>query len=133
MRKPLLTFAAALIFAVMPTAALASSGPAQTPASQPKPKSQKEVDALKKVQAAAQANDPKAMIDAIKETLENFADTEYKPMLLGMAVQAAEQSGDYAETVVWAERAIENNPNDVSARVALAESTARNTHQNDLR
>jgi tetratricopeptide (TPR) repeat protein len=137
MRKRIVSFASALILVVMPGAAFASSRPAQAAqpaqnASQPKPKSQKEVDALRKVQAAAQANDPKATLAAIKEILENFTDTEYKPMLLGMAVQAAQQSGDYAETVVWGERAIQSDPNTILPRVLLAESIAANTHEHDL-
>ena len=137
MRKRFVSFAGALILAVAPGAALASTQAAQTaqPAqnsSQPHPKSQKEVDALKKVQAAAQANDPKAVLQAIKDILENFTDTEYKPMLLNMAVQAAQQSGDYAETVVWGERAIQSDPNAIMPRVLLAESIAQNTHEHDL-
>lgn len=103
----------------------------QTPQG-PKPKSKGEQDALVKVQQAAQANDPKATLAAISQVLENFTDTEYKPMLLDMAVQAAQQTGDLAETVVWGERAIQSDPNDIQARVILAETIAANTHQNDL-
>ena len=57
----------------------------------PKPKSQKEVDALQKVQAAAQAGNYDGEIQAINYVLENFADTEYKSMLLNMAVDAAQR------------------------------------------
>lgn len=98
----------------------------------PKPKSKAEQDALIKVQTAAQSNDPKAVLDAISYVLENFTDTEYKPMLLGLAVQAAQQTGDYAQTVVWGERAIQADPNDIQARVLLAQTIAANTHSSDL-
>jgi tetratricopeptide (TPR) repeat protein len=137
MRNRIVSFGSALILAIMPSAAFAytqaaqTAQPAQKP-SGPQPKSQKEIDSLKKVQAAAQANDAKAELQAIKDTLENFTDTEYKPMLLGMAVQAAQATGDYAETVVWGERAIQNDPNAILARVILAESIATNTHEHDL-
>jgi hypothetical protein len=56
----------------------------------PHPKSQKEVDALKKVQADQQAQNWDAEITDINYVLENFADTEYKNMLLAMAIQAAQ-------------------------------------------
>ena len=52
----------------------------------PKPKSQKEVEALQKVQQAA---NPEDRIKAIDNVLENFADTEYKSILLQMAVESA--------------------------------------------
>jgi tetratricopeptide (TPR) repeat protein len=104
----------------------------QAAAQGPKPKSKGEQDALMKVQTAAQSNDPKATLDAINNVLENFTDTEYKPMLLDMAVQAAQQAGDYGETVVWGERAIQADPSDIQARVLLAETIAANTHPTDL-
>ncbi|MBV9612802.1 MAG: hypothetical protein JO091_10025, partial [Acidobacteriaceae bacterium] len=62
----------------------------QQPQAGPKPKSQKEVDALQKVQAAVQAGNYDAELQAINYVLENFADTEYKNMLLNMAVDAAQ-------------------------------------------
>ncbi len=108
--------------------------PQQQPSQQqgPKPKSKGEQDALMKVQQAAQSNDPKAVLAAISNVLENFTDTEYKPMLLNLAVQAAQQEGDYGETVVWGERALQALPNDIPARVMLAETIAGNTHSTDL-
>ncbi|HLH04173.1 MAG TPA: tetratricopeptide repeat protein [Bryobacteraceae bacterium] len=98
----------------------------------PKPKSQKEVDALKKVQADAQAGNADQEIQDINYVLENFADTEYKDMLLNMAMEAAQRKGDYPQTVAFGEQVIKNNPNDVTARVTLAETIAAHTKDTDL-
>jgi tetratricopeptide (TPR) repeat protein len=98
----------------------------------PRPKSQQEMEALQKVKAALQAHDPDAEIQAVTNVLENFTDTDYKPVLLNIAMQASAQKGDYAQTLVWGDRIIQNNPNDVQARVILAEDIAQHTRENDL-
>ncbi|HTU44397.1 MAG TPA: hypothetical protein VMF91_05015 [Bryobacteraceae bacterium] len=98
----------------------------------PHPKSQKEVDALKKVQADQQAKNWDAEMTDINYVLENFADTEYKSMLLDMAIQAAQNKGDYAQTVAFAEQAVQADPNNVEAYVKLAETIALHTRENDL-
>ncbi len=98
----------------------------------PKPKSQKEVDALKKVQADAQANNLDAEITDINAVLENFADTEYKSMLLNMAMEAAERKQDYAQTISFGEQVIAADPNDVTARVEMAEQIASHSKDTDL-
>lgn len=123
------TVAAALLAAIPLTA---RQTPAPAPAQAPKPKSQKEVEALQKVQAAAQASNWDGEIQAINYVLENFADTEYKVMLLGMAQEAAQNKGDYAGSVAFGEQAVEADPNDISARVYMAESIAGHTRENDL-
>jgi tetratricopeptide (TPR) repeat protein len=98
----------------------------------PHPKSQKEVDALKKVQADQQAQNWDAELTDINSVLENFADTEYKAMLLDMAIQAAQNKGDYAQTVAFAEQATQLDPNNIEAWVKLAETIALHTRENDL-
>lgn len=110
----------------------AAQGGAQQQQQGPKPKSKGEQEALMKVQNAAQANDPAQVLAAISNVLENYTDTEYKPMLLDMAVQAAQNKGDYAETLVWGERALQADPKDIQARVVMAETIAGNTHSTDL-
>jgi tetratricopeptide (TPR) repeat protein len=97
-----------------------------------KPKTQKELEALQKVQAAQQSGNADAELAAVNYVLENFADTEFKPQLMAMALGAAEQKGDYALVVTWAERVMALNPNDIPSRVSLAEATARHTRENDL-
>ncbi len=98
----------------------------------PKPKSQKEVDALKKVQADAQAGNADQEITDINAVLENFADTEYKDMLLNMAMEAAQKKGDYGQTVAFGQQVIQADPNDITARVTLAQTIAAHTRDTDL-
>ncbi|MGI9071709.1 MAG: tetratricopeptide repeat protein [Bryobacteraceae bacterium] len=114
---------------------LLAQQPAQQPAQQqagPKPKSQKESDALKKVLTAQQAKDWDGEIQAINYVLENFADTEYKPLLLNMAMTAAQQKNDYPQTVIYGERAVQADPNNILSTVMLAEVIAAHTRENDL-
>ncbi len=95
----------------------------------PKPKSQKEVDALRAIQNA-QTND--ARLKAIENVLDNFADTDYKVMLLTMGMQLAEQSNNYVATVNWAERLLDADPKNVFATATLAAEIARHTREHDL-
>jgi len=104
----------------------------QQPASAPKPKSQKEVQALQKVQAAAQQNNPDAEVQAINEVLENFQDTEYKNMLLTMAMDAEARKGDYEQTIVYGERAVQADPTNIQAYDTLAQDIAQHTRDTDL-
>ena len=98
----------------------------------PKPKSQKEVEALQKVLAAQQAQNWDGEIQAINNVLENFADTEYKVMLLSMAQEAAQSKGDYPQSVAFGEQTLQADPNNIGARVYLAASIAQHTRENDL-
>ncbi|MBV9759792.1 MAG: hypothetical protein JO340_04425 [Acidobacteriaceae bacterium] len=117
-------FAAALALAAVPLTAQQAAGP--------HPKSQKEVDALKKVQADQQAQNWDAELTDINAVLENFADTEYKSMLLDMAIQAAQNKGDYAQTITFGEQAIQADPNNIEAYVKVAETVALHIRENDL-
>src|SRR6266852_4213119 len=96
---------------------------------QPKPKSQKEVDAIRAIQAA---QGPDAQIKAIENVLTNFADTEYKVLLLQMAMQLEEQKNDLAQTVFYAERLLEADPKNAFALVTMASEIPRNTREFDL-
>jgi len=98
----------------------------------PKVKSKKEQDALMQVQQAAQSGNAAAELAAISNVLENFADTEFKPQLLTMAMGAAQQVNDPAQVATWAERVMDNDPNDIVARVTLAETTASQMREGDL-
>lgn len=124
--KPILSLATFVAAAVFPLYAW------QAAPQQPKPKSQKEVDALKKVQADAQAGNTDQEITDINYVLENFADTEYKDMLLSMAMEAAERKNDYGQIVAYGQQVIQANPNDTMARVTLAEAIAQHSKDTDL-
>ena len=131
MRFRFLVYASAMLMAVIPAAAQ-QAAPQAGQSAGPHPKSQKEVDALKKVQADQQAQNWDAELTDINNVLENFADTEYKPMLLDMAIQAAQNKGDYGQTIAFGEQAIKLDPNNVEAYVKLAETVALHTRENDL-
>ena len=94
-----------------------------------KPKSQKESDALQAVMAAKSPDD---QVKAIENVLTNFADTEYKVMLLQVAMQIESQKGDFAQITFYAERLLEADPKNAFAFVTLAGETARRTRENDL-
>jgi tetratricopeptide (TPR) repeat protein len=114
----------AILWATLPLAAYQ--------AKQPKVKSKKEQDALMQVQAAAQKGDAAGELAAITNVLENFQDSEFKPQLLTMAMGAAQQTNDPAQVATWAQRVMDNDPNDIVARVTLAETTASQMRENDL-
>ncbi len=95
----------------------------------PQPKSNKEIQAL---QAVQNAKTPDDQLKAIDNVLENFADTEYKAMLLQMGMQVAENKGDYAATVTYAERLLDADPKNVFALTDLALETAMHTREFDL-
>ena len=94
-----------------------------------KPKSQKEAEALQAVMAAKNPDD---QVKAIENVLTNFADTEYKVMLLQVAMQIESQKGDLAQITFYAERLLEADPKNAFAFVTLAGETARRTRENDL-
>ncbi len=94
-----------------------------------KPKTPKEVQAIQAVQAA---KTPDEQIKAIENVLTNFADTEFKNILLQMAMQIEQQKGDFAQTVFYAERLLDSDPKNVFALDTLASETARHTREFDL-
>ena len=94
-----------------------------------KPKGPKEVQAIQAVQAA---KTPDEQLKAIENVLTNFADTEFKTVLLQMAMQIEEQKGDFAQTVFYAERLLDSDPKNVAALDTLASETARHTREFDL-
>ena len=125
-------YATTLLALAIPLMAQQQSQQQAQPQQGPKPKSQKESDALRKVLTAQQAKDWDGEIQAVNYVLENFADTEYKPLLLNMAMNAAQQKNDYAQTVIYGDRAIQADPNNILATVLLAEVIAQHTRENDL-
>ena len=134
MKIPFVRQFTAVMFISLPVVAQQQTQNTQPAGQQqgPHPKSQKEVDALKQVQAAQQASNWDAEIAAINNVLENFADTDYKSMLLAMGMDAAQRKNDYPQTVVWGERIIQNDPKDFAAPILLAATIAQHTRENDL-
>jgi tetratricopeptide (TPR) repeat protein len=85
-----------------------------------------------KVQAAAQANNWAGIIQAVTDLLENFPDSPYKHRMIIEALQAAQNENSYEQIVVWSDRAIQDDPNEIFARVQLADSIVGQIHENDL-
>jgi tetratricopeptide (TPR) repeat protein len=108
---------------------LAAAILAAFPAWAQKPKSKSESEALQAVQSAATADD---RLKAIDNVLTKFADTEYKGVLLTMALQTAQQKGDFAQTTFYAEQILEGDPKNAIAQVTVAFETARRTREFDL-
>jgi len=96
---------------------------------QPKPKSAAEVEALK---AMFGAQTPDARIAACENVLTNFADSEFKAEALYIEAASYEQKGDYANTIVFAERALEADPKHYRAMLMLASDIAQHTKEFDL-
>jgi len=95
----------------------------------PKAKSQKEVDAIMAIQNAP---DGPSRLTAIDNLLTKFADTEFKPMVLLMAAQTAQQMNDFEKMVVYAERTLDADPNSYGAMLMLANGYALRTREFDL-
>lgn len=96
---------------------------------QPKPKSQKEVDAI---QAIFNAQDPDSRIAAAEKLLTDFADTEFKAIALQVAAASAQQKNDFEKMVVYAERTLEADPKNYPAMLMLANGIAQRTREFDL-
>jgi tetratricopeptide (TPR) repeat protein len=95
----------------------------------PKPKSNKEIAALNAINSATTADDK---LKAIDNVLTNFKDTEFKPMLLEMAMQLESQKGDYAQVMTYGEQILDKDPKNATALVTMAAETARRTREFDL-
>jgi tetratricopeptide (TPR) repeat protein len=96
---------------------------------QPKPKSQKEGEA---VMAIFNAQTPDARIAAADKLLTDFADTEFKAIALQIAAASAQQKNDFEKMVVYAERTLEADPKNYPAMLMLANGISQRTREFDL-
>lgn len=96
---------------------------------QPKPKSQKEVDAIMAMQNAP---DPDARIKAGQELLTKFADTEFKPFAMYVIASSYQQKGDVENSIVWAERTLEVDKTSFMSMNMIASGLAQKTREFDL-
>ncbi len=94
-----------------------------------KAKSKKEIAAINAINAATTVD---TRVAAIENVLTNFADTEFKLVLLQMALDLEVRKGDFAATVTYADRLLEADPKNADALVTLAAETARHTREFDL-
>jgi tetratricopeptide (TPR) repeat protein len=96
---------------------------------QPKPKSQKELEALQAMFGAQTAD---ARIAAAENVLTNFADSEFKTVTLYLEAVSYDQKHDYEHTLVFGERALEADPKYYQAMLLLAGVIAQHTKEFDL-
>jgi tetratricopeptide (TPR) repeat protein len=92
-------------------------------------KSNKEREAIN---AAISAQDPAAKIKAAEAALQQFADTEYKPMLMTMLVGAAADMNDSAKVILYGENALRANPKDYQTQFWMAQAILASTKEFDL-
>jgi tetratricopeptide (TPR) repeat protein len=111
--------------------ALALTAPlfAQTPAAQPQPKSQEELDALIAIQ---EAQDPNVRIAASEKLLTDFADTEFKEFANYMMMLSHQQLNDYENMLLFGERTLEINPDNVGVLLQLSLAIPTRTREFDL-
>ena len=105
---------------------IAGAAWAQNP---PRPKSQKEFDSLKAIDAAPSAE---VRLQKIDDFLAAFADSDFKPALLDEAVEVAAEKNDYPLAMAWGQRDLDANPKSYVAMASLALVTANNTKEFDL-
>jgi tetratricopeptide (TPR) repeat protein len=96
----------------------------------PAPKSKAEMEALQALQAAQ--GDPDKTIAACENLITKFADTDFKGIALFMEADAYEKKKDPEHMVIFAERALEANPQNFQAMLMLSKYYASNTRENDL-
>jgi tetratricopeptide (TPR) repeat protein len=108
--------------------------PAPAAAKAPAPKSKAELDAVNALVAAANTPQPEPdkAIAAAEALLTKFADTEFKGVALYIEADAYQKKGDFARMEVFAERALEANPQNFQASLLLANHYAIHTRENDL-
>ncbi len=102
---------------------------AQNVAPQPKPKSQKEVDA---VMAIFNTQDPDGRIAAVENLLTKFADTQFKAIALQVAAASAQQKNDFEKMVFYAEKTLQVDPKNYPCMLMLAAGIAQHTREFDL-
>ena len=96
---------------------------------QPKPKSQKEVDALMLMQNAQTAD---ARIAAAKDLITKFADTDFKAFALQAIMQSYQQKQDSENAIIYAEKLLEVDPKSYMAQLTIAQTLAQKTREFDL-
>jgi len=96
---------------------------------QPKPKSQKEVDAFNAMLSAA---DDDGRIAAAENLLTKFADSDFKPLALYFATASSQSKNDFEKMVIYGERTLEADPKMYGVMLMLASGYASKTKEFDF-
>ena len=110
-------------------AAQPAAPPGSPIAKQPQPKSQKELQAI---QAIFAAQTPDDRIKAANDLVNNFSDSEFKPLALYFAAISYQQKNDYDHMVIYLERTLQADPNHYQALLLMAQAIAMRTREFDL-
>lgn len=94
-----------------------------------KPKSQKELEAVKAMLSATTAD---AKIAAVEDLLSRYKDTEFKAIALTQAAQAEQAKGDQIAGINYANRAIEADKKNYQAMIVLGQLTVQGIREFDL-
>lgn len=92
-------------------------------------KSKKEIEALQAIQTAA---DNDARMQAVENLLTKFADTQFKGLVLEIALDAALRKNDSVTATIYCERILAYAPDNLNALATLAKLTADQIGENDL-
>jgi tetratricopeptide (TPR) repeat protein len=104
--------------------------PAQAAAPKgPAPKSQAELDAVRAMFNAADAD---AKIAAAEALVTKFADTDFKSTAYILEGQAYESKRDFIKAQIFYEHAVEADPKSFQATLAAGEVIVKHTGENDL-
>jgi tetratricopeptide (TPR) repeat protein len=110
-------------------AAAAAMAPTAMAQKAPRPKTQKEAQA---VQAMLQAQDPDARIKAADDLVNDFGKTDFKSLAFYIESDAWQQKGDNAKAIAFGEQALQTDPQNFDAEVLLANILANTTRDTDL-
>lgn len=104
---------------------------AGTPAQQagPQTKSQEELDAVLAIQ---NATDPQVRVDAAQNLLKNFPKSEFVEMANYMAMLSYQQLNDFENMMIFGEKTLESNPDNVGVLISLAYAIPTRTREFDL-
>ena len=96
---------------------------------QPKPKSQKELDA---VMAIFNAADQDGRIAAAQNLITKFADTEFKGTALQIMTMAYFEKNDAENVLVYGEKTLETDPKNYTAMLLMSRALSYRTREFDL-
>jgi tetratricopeptide (TPR) repeat protein len=97
-----------------------------------KPKSKGEADAMIALMAAARSGDNDATIKAADDLLSKYADTAYKATALNMESSAYHGKGDDDHAQVYAEQAVNADPEDYQAPLLIGGTLVQHSGENDF-
>ncbi len=130
MRNALLIGILAVLAAAVPSSA--QQGQAAAPAKQRTVKTQEEA---KELQAVLQASAPDARITAAEEFITKHPKSDFLSLALFAEAQSYQQKNDYEKMVIFGERALESDPDDITklqTMLMLAKGIGQHTREFDL-